>query len=83
MLAAAPHLRWLQMPTAAPPPEALSPELAASGVVVCNMRGIYDDEIALHTLTLLLSVRSVLGSWVGARRRGTPFLIPCRVPHGF
>jgi lactate dehydrogenase-like 2-hydroxyacid dehydrogenase len=56
LLAAAPKLRWLQCPAAAPVGNYYFPELVASDVVVTNMRGIYDEELSIHTLTLMLGV---------------------------
>lgn len=56
LLAAAPNLRWLQCPAAAPVGNYYFPELVASDVIVTNMRGIYDEELSIHTLTLMLGV---------------------------
>lgn len=63
LLAAAPSLQWLQCPMAAPPSEYFFPELVASDVVVTNMRGIYDQELSIHMLTLMLAVNRQLGEY--------------------
>ena len=42
--------------TAAPRPEYFFTELVQSKVAVTNMRGVYDDELALHIITLLLAI---------------------------
>src|SRR5687767_5604648 len=47
LLAAAKKLRWAQSPTASME-KYLHPELAASSVIVTNMRGIFSDVIADH-----------------------------------
>jgi phosphoglycerate dehydrogenase-like enzyme len=53
MLRAAPRLRWAQAPTASME-KYLYPELAASPVVVTNMRGIFGDVIADHVFAFIL-----------------------------
>jgi phosphoglycerate dehydrogenase-like enzyme len=68
MIAAAPQMRWLQLPAAAPPPEVFTRELAQSEITVTNMRGIYDDELALHILTLMLSVTRQVGRYRDQQR---------------
>ena len=54
LLAAAKRLRWAQAPTASME-KYLYPELAASPVVVTNMRGIFGDVIADHTFAYILT----------------------------
>ena len=56
LLAAAPGLRWLQAPMAAPPPGYFFPELVEHPVQVTNFRGIYNDHVATHALALLLAL---------------------------
>eukprot|EP01045_Picozoa_sp_COSAG04_P038071 COSAG04_NODE_10024_length_812_cov_1.164095_1_plen_215_part_01 len=69
MLAAAPRLRWVQCHMAAPPEEYFFPELKArSDVVVTNMRGIYDEELSVHMITLLLAVNRQLGDYRDQQR---------------
>ena len=63
LLAAAPKLRWLQCPAAAPVGNYYFPELVASDVVVTNMRGIYDEELSIHMLTLMLGVNRRLDKY--------------------
>jgi phosphoglycerate dehydrogenase-like enzyme len=53
MLRAARQLRWAQSPTASME-KYLYPELAASPVVVTNMRGIFSDVIADHVFGFIL-----------------------------
>jgi phosphoglycerate dehydrogenase-like enzyme len=53
MLKAAKQLRWAQSPTASME-KYLYPELAASPVVVTNMRGIFSDVIADHVFAFIL-----------------------------
>jgi len=53
MLQAAKKLRWVQSPTASME-KFLYPALAASPVVVSNMRGIFGDVIADHVFTYIL-----------------------------
>src|SRR5438132_481289 len=53
MLRAARQLRWVQAPTASME-KFLYPELAASPVIVTNMRGIFSDVIADHVFGFIL-----------------------------
>ena len=53
LLRAAKKLRWVQAPTASME-KFLYPELAASPVVVTNMRGIFSDVIADHVFGFIL-----------------------------
>ena len=53
LLQAAKKLRWVQAPTASME-KFLYPELAASPVVVTNMRGIFSDVIADHVFGFIL-----------------------------
>jgi phosphoglycerate dehydrogenase-like enzyme len=53
MLKSAKQLRWAQSPTASME-KYLYPELAASPVVVTNMRGIFSDVIADHVFAFIL-----------------------------
>jgi len=56
LLAAAPRLRWLQAPMAAPPAGYFFDELIAHPVEVTNFRGIYNDHVATHAVALVLSL---------------------------
>jgi phosphoglycerate dehydrogenase-like enzyme len=56
LLAAAPHLQWLQAPQAAPPAGFYFPELVDHPVVVTNFRGIFNDHVATHAVALLLAL---------------------------
>ncbi|WP_212635107.1 D-2-hydroxyacid dehydrogenase [Aliiruegeria lutimaris] len=73
LLSLAGKLRWLQAPMAAPPAGFFSPELVAHPVQVTNYRGIYNDHVATHAVTMLLSLARNLppymrqqptGAWV-------------------
>jgi phosphoglycerate dehydrogenase-like enzyme len=55
LLRAAPHLRWLQAPQAAPPPGYYFPELIEHAAVVTNFREIYNDHIAAHIMAFILA----------------------------
>ena len=55
LLAAAPGLRWLQAPAAAPPPSFFFPELVEHPVVVTNLRGVYRDNLANHIMAYVLA----------------------------
>lgn len=55
LLAAAPGLRWLQCPIAAPPPSFFFDELLAHPVVVTNLRGVYRDNLANHVMAYVLA----------------------------
>ncbi|MGC4940286.1 D-2-hydroxyacid dehydrogenase [Kribbella sp. DT2] len=69
LLAAAPHLRWLQAPQAGPPPGFYYPELVAHPLVVTNMRATYTDHVAEHTLALILSLTRGLPRYVQDQTR--------------
>ncbi|MGW3623624.1 D-2-hydroxyacid dehydrogenase [Streptomyces sp. NPDC000880] len=73
LLAAAPQLRWLQAPMAAPPPGYFFEELVAHPVEVTNFRGIYNDHVATHAVAMVLALARGLhryarqqadGAWV-------------------
>ena len=55
LLAAAPQLRWLQAPAAAPAAGFYFDELIAHQTKVSNFRGIYNDHISYHILGMMLS----------------------------
>lgn len=63
LLAAAPQLQWLQAPAAAPVGDFYFTELVASDVTVTNMRGIYDEELSIHMITLMLAVNRQLPAY--------------------
>lgn len=56
LLAAAPRLRWLQAPLAAPPAGYYFPEMNSHPVVVTNLRGVYTEHVATHTTALILAL---------------------------
>ena len=60
LLAAAPGLRWLQAPAAAPPPAFFFPELVEHPVVITNLRGVYRDNLANHIMAYVLSFARAL-----------------------
>jgi phosphoglycerate dehydrogenase-like enzyme len=55
MVAAAPKLRWLQAPAAAPPAGYYFDELIAHPTQVTNFREIYNDHISVHIVAMMLS----------------------------
>ena len=84
LLAAATQLQWLACPAAGPSPGFYFPELAASPVVVTNMRGIYSDHISDHIMAFVLAFSRSLhrllpeqfkGNWAsGAEFRQSVYL---------
>jgi phosphoglycerate dehydrogenase-like enzyme len=59
LLAAAdncPRLRWLHNPRSAPPTGYYFQELVAHPVAVTNARGMYNDQLPVHVMTLLLTL---------------------------
>jgi phosphoglycerate dehydrogenase-like enzyme len=69
LLAAAPLLRWLQAPAAAPPPEFFFPALVDHPVVVTNLRGVYRDNLANHIMAYVLSFARGLPRYMAAQAR--------------
>jgi phosphoglycerate dehydrogenase-like enzyme len=67
LLAAAPGLRWLQAPAAAPPPSFFFPELVDHPVVVTNLRGVYRDNLANHIMAFVLSFARGLPRYAAAQ----------------
>ncbi len=63
LLAAAPRLRWLQAPAAAPPSEFWFPELVTHPVVVTNLRGVYRENLSNHVMACLLGFARGLPSF--------------------
>lgn len=53
LLQRARKLRWLQSPQAAPPAGYYYPELIAHGLVVTNMREIFNDHIGAHIMSFV------------------------------
>lgn len=56
LLRAAPGLRWLQAPLAAPPTGYYFPEMIDHPVVVTNLRGVYTEHVATHATALILAL---------------------------
>src|SRR5262249_41035714 len=69
LLRAAGKLRWVQAPTASME-KYLYPELAASPVVVTNMRGIYSDVIADHVFGFILCFAKNFHVYIRQQVRG-------------
>jgi phosphoglycerate dehydrogenase-like enzyme len=69
MLRAARQLRWAQSPTASME-KYLYPELAASPVVVTNMRGIFSDVIADHVFGFILCFAKNFHTYLRQQQRG-------------
>jgi phosphoglycerate dehydrogenase-like enzyme len=76
LLAAAPRLQWLQCPAAAPVGNYYFDELVASDVTVTNMRGIYDEELSIHMLTLMLGVNRQLDKYHSQQLRHEYIKLP-------
>ena len=55
LVAAAPNLKWLQAPAAAPPAGYYFDELIAHPTQVTNFREIYNDHISVHIVAMMLS----------------------------
>lgn len=70
LLAAAPRLRWLQAPMAAPPAGFFFPDLVSHSAQVTNFRGIYNDHVAIHAVALLLSLARGLPRYARQQARG-------------
>jgi phosphoglycerate dehydrogenase-like enzyme len=68
MLAAATKLRWAQSPTASME-KYLYPELAASPVIVTNMRGIFSDVIADHVFGFILCFAKNFHTYIRQQER--------------
>lgn len=69
-LSAAPGLRWLQAPLAAPPAGYYFPELTEHPVVVTNLRGVYTEHVATHTTALILALARALHRHLPNQFRG-------------
>src|SRR5438445_6305491 len=69
MLRAATTLRWAQSPTASME-KYLYPELAASPVVITNMRGIFSDVIADHVFGFILCFAKNFHTYIRQQGRG-------------
>jgi phosphoglycerate dehydrogenase-like enzyme len=68
LLTCAPGLSWLQAPSAAPQAAYYFPELIAHPVQVTDFRGILNDHVATHALSLVLAFARGLHRY-GARQR--------------
>ena len=69
LLAAAPELKWLQSPMAAPPAGFYFDELVAHSAQVTNFRGIYNDHISYHILGMMLSFTKHLHDYRDLQQR--------------
>src|SRR5262245_34650015 len=69
LLKAARKLRWVQAPTASME-KYLYPELAASPVIVTNMRGIFSDVIADHVFGFILCFAKNFHTYLRQQLRG-------------
>jgi phosphoglycerate dehydrogenase-like enzyme len=69
MLQVAKKLRWAQAPTASME-KYLYPELAASPVIVTNMRGIFSDVIADHVFGFILCFAKNFHTYIRQQERG-------------
>lgn len=69
LIAAAPALRWLQAPAAAPPAGYYFPELIEHQTQVTNFRGIYNDHISAHIMAMVLSFAKHMHLYRDQQRR--------------
>ena len=69
LIAAAPELRWLQAPAAAPPAGYYFPELIEHPAQVTNFRGIYNDHISAHIMAMVLSFAKHMHRYRDQQRR--------------
>ncbi len=69
LFARAGRLRWIACPQAGPPAGYYHRALIESGVVVTNVRGIYNDYISSHVLALILSFAKALPAYYRAQQR--------------
>ena len=69
LLAAAPRLRWLHSPLAAPPTGYFFPELVSHSVTVTNVRGIFNDHIGAHILSFVLAFARALHRFIPQQQR--------------
>jgi phosphoglycerate dehydrogenase-like enzyme len=70
MLASAGRLRWLQAPAAAPPAGYFFDELVEHPVVVTNLRGIYNDHVAIHAMAFVLALARGLQRYIPVQAEG-------------
>jgi phosphoglycerate dehydrogenase-like enzyme len=70
LLAAAPQLRWLHSPMAAPPAGYFFPELVAHPLQVSNVRGIFNDHIGAHILSFVLAFARALPRFIRQQQQG-------------
>lgn len=70
IIAAAPRLRWIQIPSAGAETCADVPAVAERGILVTNMQRVYGPQIAEHTLGLMLSLSRKLYMFRDHQRSG-------------
>ncbi|MCW5668399.1 MAG: D-2-hydroxyacid dehydrogenase [Hydrogenophaga sp.] len=70
LLAAAPRLRWLHSPLAAPPTGYFFPELVSHPLTVTNVRGIFNDHISAHIMSFVLAFSRALHRFIPQQQRG-------------
>ncbi len=70
LLANAGRLAWLQAPAAAPPAGYFFDELIQHPVVVTNLRGIYNDHVAIHAMAFVLALARGLQHYVPGQAEG-------------
>ena len=58
------NLKWLQAPQAAPPPDYYYQKLIDHPVIVTNFRGIYNDHISHHIMSMILSFSRSLNIYI-------------------
>lgn len=63
------NLKWVSCPQAGPPAGYYHQALVESDVVVTNVRGIYNDYISAHIMSLLLAFANSLPTYFKAQQR--------------
>ena len=83
LLRAAPRLRWIQAPQAAPPAGWYYPELIAHPAVVTNFREIFNDHIGAHIMAFVLAFARDLHRYLPqqARREWKPAPLDTGIVH--
>ena len=63
------NLKWLQAPQAAPPPDYYYQKLIDHPVIVTNFRGIYNDHISHHIMSMVLSFSRSLNKYINQQSK--------------
>tara|TARA_B110000438_G_scaffold288382_1_gene321769 strand:- start:3075 stop:4070 length:996 start_codon:yes stop_codon:yes gene_type:complete len=69
LLKSADKIKWLQAPQAAPPPDFYYQELIDHPLLVTNFRGIYNDHISHHVMSMVLSFSRSLNKYINQQSK--------------